>query len=323
LKLFGNDFSIVPFLSHFDLDNRSIMIEAPKNDKGIAAVAGRQFGLITAVQLTELGISPNAITRRSQDGRLHRVFRGVYSVGYKPLSNEARLFSAVLAVGSRSALSHSTAARHLAVWKRKEALIHVTAPGKPRKRPSVVVHRSSTLHEDEITVLNGIPVTTVARTLFDLSGDLSPYEIANAIYEAEYRGIFDIDDVRKVLSRNKGTKGAKVLSRALELNAYGSAGTRSRLELEFLTKVLTCKVSEPMVNVELPTRDGMIGVDFWWPALRLVVEVDGPAHERQRSKRVDKQRDTLLRDQGIEVLRCTRAQFHSTIEYIRRLETAK
>jgi hypothetical protein len=86
---------------------------------------------------------------------------------------------------------------------------------------------------------------------------------------------------------------------ALELNKTGSAGTRSELEGRFLALTSESGLPEPLVNTHLEDLE----VDFHWPQLNLVVEVDGPGHTRPRTRHEDHERDTRLRAAGHSILR--------------------
>src|SRR4029079_6316896 len=90
-----------------------------------------------------------------------------------------------------------------------------------------------------------------------------------------------------------------VLERALELNSSGSAGTRSDLEDAFLAIVARAGLPEPRVNT--PTLD--VEPDFRWPERRLVAEVDGPGHARERAKRNDARCERILRTAGHDLVR--------------------
>jgi hypothetical protein len=83
------------------------------------------------------------------------------------------------------------------------------------------------------------------------------------------------------------------------VNAGGSAGTRSDLEDAFLAIVKAAGLPEPLVNT--PTLD--VEADFRWPDRRLVVEVDGPGHARERAKRNDARCERILRAAEYEILR--------------------
>ena len=89
------------------------------------------------------------------------------------------------------------------------------------------MHRVRTLDPRDVTSHNGIPVTTVHRTLVDLADLLTPYQLANVIHEAAYRGRFVEAAVRDPMDRVSGRRKLHVLERAIELHHAGSAGTRA------------------------------------------------------------------------------------------------
>ncbi len=155
-------------------------------ERAIAAVAGRQYGTITRDQLRCLGLSDDAINRRLAAGRLHLIHRGVYAVGHRALTRNAHWLAAVLAGGSGAALSNQAAG---AMWSfiAYSGRPHVTVPRWKRPQPRITWH-VSLLPADEVTHLDGIPITTVARTLLDLASVLDRHRLAKAIDEAEARG---------------------------------------------------------------------------------------------------------------------------------------
>src|SRR4051794_35365115 len=77
----------------------------PPRDLAIAALAGRQHGVVSLAQLVNLGLSPEAVRSRVASGRLHRVHRGVYAVGHSILTDKGRVKAATLAFGARCAAS--------------------------------------------------------------------------------------------------------------------------------------------------------------------------------------------------------------------------
>jgi hypothetical protein len=142
-------------------------------------------------------------------------------------------------------------------------------------------------------------VTTVPRTLVDLSDVLTPHQLANVIHEAAFRNLFDEGAVHAAIDRANGRHNLHVLARALALNRAGSAGTRSELEDRFLALTSKSGLPEPLVNTHIEELE----VDFHWPQLSLVVEVDGPGHTRPRSQREDRERDASLRAAGHTIVR--------------------
>ena len=170
-----------------------------------------------------------------------------------------------------------------------------------RHRPveGIVTHHCIELDPRDVTVVRGIPVTTVARMLVDLGAVLTPHQLCWVINEAAFRGRFGLAATRRATARAHGHRGIGVLKRALALYAQGSAGTKSRYEDAFLTLA----EPEPLVNMALLGYE----VDFHWPQRQLVVEVDGN-HGRPKDLRSDGGRDETLRGAGWTVLRFTGEQ---------------
>jgi predicted transcriptional regulator of viral defense system len=261
----------------------------------IAAVAGRQHGVITTAQLNAVGVARSSILDRVRTGRLHPLYRGVYAAGHDRLSQEGRWLAAVLAAGPGAALSHEAAANHWRIWRRKARGIDVIVPGQRRSRDGVTIHRVRNLDPRDVTTRQGIPITTPARTLVDLAQTLTAHQLANVIHEAAFHDRFDEAETREAIKRATG-RHLTNLHAALQAHASGSAGTRSALEDRFLANL---QGPQPLVNTKLHG----IEVDLHWPAENLVVEIDGPGHTRPRTRVEDEQRDARLTDSGIQVVR--------------------
>jgi very-short-patch-repair endonuclease len=265
-------------------------------DARIAAVAGRQHGLVTTRELREAGLDSAAVVRRVRAGRLHRVGRAVYAVGHASLSQEGRWMVAVLEAGEGAALSHLAAARLWEIWRRRATTIDVVSPRRSRLPH---VHWARHLAPQDVTRRNGIPVTTVARTLVDLTAILTSEQLANVIHEAAFRQRFSETATRAAMERATTPRSLHILEAALQAHASGSAGTKSALEDQFLARVRDQGLPEPLVN----TRVDGLEVDFLWPESNLIVEVDGPGHRRPRTRREDSERDARLSAAGYRVIR--------------------
>jgi hypothetical protein len=264
----------------------------------IAAFAAMQHGLVTLVQLLSAGLVHSQISRRVASGRLHRVHTGVYAVGHEVLSREALWHAAVLGAGEGAALSHVTAAELHGITRHRSSLIAVVSP-RLRTLDGVRVRRYRTLDPRDVTTHRGIPVTTVHRTFVDLSDLRTPHQLANVIHEAAFKGRFVEAAVRDSMERANGRHHLHVLQRAITLYNKGSAGTKSGPEDAFL--LIQPFNPEPLVNTELHGFE----VDFHWPDLELVVEIDGPGHTRPTTRRDDARKDRALKAAGYEVLRFT------------------
>jgi Protein of unknown function (DUF559)/Transcriptional regulator, AbiEi antitoxin len=265
----------------------------------MAAIAARQHGVITTAQLVQSGLTYSGISKRAAKGRLHRKYPGVYAVGQPRLSQQGEWIAATLACGLGAYLASFNAAVHMKLWRRRVTAIHVLKPRGRRTPHGVHAHTYRRLDPRDVTVHDGIPVTTVPRTLIDLSDVLTAHQLANVIHEAAFRKRFNERAVRAAMHRANGRHNLHILDKALALNKAGSAGTRSELEDRFLSLTSKSGLPEPLVN----TRVEDLEVDFHWPGLNLIVEVDGPAHSRPRTKREDDERDARLRAAGHTVLR--------------------
>lgn len=273
--------------------------DQPELDARLAALAGRQYGVVSREQLRRLGFGETAVEERLRTKRLHRLHRGVYSVGHRALRAEAFRLAAVLACGPGAVLSHAAAAAHLEIRHSSATRIDVSVPVRSgrRHRDGIRIHRTR-LSPEDVTVHGGIPVTTVARTLLDLADQLNPQALKRAIDEAEYRRLFDLAALIAVVDRNPGRRGAKVMAavgRAPEL-------TRSVLEDRFLALVRKRGWPKPQVNAWVQGFE----VDFYWPEAALVVEVDGfAAHGTRARFESDRRKDRALRRANLQPIRLT------------------
>jgi very-short-patch-repair endonuclease len=269
-------------------------------DGRLAALAERQHGVVSREQLRRLGLGEHGIARRVRSGRLHRLYRGVYSVGHPVLGREGRWMAAVLAGGPGAVLSHASAGSLWDIRASGATRIDVTIPqrGGRRERPGLRVHRSRRLGRHEVTLRRRIPVTTLARTLLDLADVLDAQALKRVVDEAEYLRLLDMAAVHSAIARNPGRAGAKLTRAArgpLEL-------TRSAAESLFLAVVERHGLPRPRVGVEV----GGYEVDFYWPDANLIVELDGfAAHGTRKRFENDRRRDRRLARAGLQTIRLT------------------
>jgi hypothetical protein len=266
---------------------------SPRADWRIAEVAKGQGGVISLAQLERCGLSRSAAARRARAGRLHRLHRGVYAVGHAAVGRHGRLWAAVLA--SDGVLTHRTAGDLHALRRSVSARIEVTAP-VARRIDGVLVHRGVV---PEITLIDGLPVTTVERTVLDLADVLRADQLDRVLDEADRRRILDVPTLTGLIGTSNGRRGVGVLRRALA-SFQPPPFTRSELEIRFLALVEDAGIPAPMVNQMLLGYE----VDFHWPSERLVVETDGWGDHGTYAAFVrDSRREAALRIAGYEVLR--------------------
>lgn len=212
-----------------------------------------------------------------------------------------RQLAAVLACGPGALLSHRSAAELWGLGPSPRR-IEVTAPRSRRGRAGIVVHRSRSVQAPDVAVEDGIPITSVARTLIDLADVLPERRLADAVHEAEVRRLFDLTSVEAALGRLAGRRRHAHLRRVLAAYSPGAGLTRSEAERRFLELCASGGLPAPEMNVSIHGLE----VDFLWRAADLAVEVDGAAsHHTRRAFHDDRRRDRLLAARSIQVVRVT------------------
>jgi hypothetical protein len=211
--------------------------------------------------------------------------------------------AAVLACGPEAMLSHHSAA---ALWELRptaRSAVDVTAPGRTRHgRPGITFHPVRRLDPVDRARLDGVPVTTVARTLFDLAEVLAPRQLERAFEQAERLRLLDLRAINNLARRSRGRHGLRALSALLAERREPAPATRSELERRFLDLCHTAGLPRPAVNIVVSGLE----VDAVWPDQRLVVELDGHAfHHTRAAFERDRLRDATLQLAGYRVLRVT------------------
>jgi len=263
-------------------------------------LAARHHGVVARRQLRSAGVSLDVVNRRVQTGRLRVLHRGVYLVG-PVVAPRTMEMAAILACGREAAVACWSAA---GLW-----VIVPAPPGRKavevltehaHRRPGIRIHRVSVLRKDEVTRLDGIPITTPARTVFDLAKTATVRELERALAEALALRLTTRRKIRRLLERYPRARGSRAL-RAL-LDDGMPARIRSEAEELFHTLVREAGLPLPRVNVRVAGFE----VDFFWPDERLVVEIDGAAYHRSRlAFERDRRRDGALLAAGFRVYRVT------------------
>ena len=218
--------------------------------------------------------------------------------------------AAVLAGGSGAALSHRSAAALWGLRPSLRGLTEVTAPRRRRPRHGIEMHRGN-LPGGEVTVLRGIPITTVARTLFDLAAVLGRRQVERAVHEAEARRLDDSLSLHELVARHPGRRGVAAIRAILAAGRIGSTVTRSELEARFARFLDAIGLPRPEVNTSIQVGGRWVEADCVWRAQRLIVELDGHAfHATTAAYERDRARDRSLHVGGWRVVRITWRQLH-------------
>jgi very-short-patch-repair endonuclease len=268
----------------------------------IAALAGRQHGVASAAQLRDLGLTARSIEARLRVGRLIRLHRGVYAVGHTALTRRSRELAAVFACGPGALLSHRSAAALWGILRTGSPRIEVTARRARKGGRGITLHRSRAIHPDDGAEVEGVPVTSVARTFLDLADVVDARRLARALNEAETLQLFDLSSVQAVLDRANGRHGVGRLRRVLAAYVPQAAFTRSETERRFLRLCREHGLPQPRTNTWIGDQE----VDAYWPDARLAIEVDSRTfHSTRQAFEEDRRRDRRLAALGIQVNRVT------------------
>ncbi len=147
--------------------------------------------------------------------------------------------------------------------------------GGPRRFGGVLVHRSQTLDDDR-DLLNGIPITSVTRTLLDLATYVSSRALARAVREGVRLQRTTIEAIANRLGHHRGRRGAARLAAAIARYAdLPLERARSGAEVRAMEILREAGLAMPRLNVRIAGAEA----DLSWPAHRLIIEVDGgPFH---------------------------------------------
>ena len=254
-------------------------------------IADRQHGVVARWQLLAAGMSPEAIARSLKAGRLRSMLRGVYSVGHAVVSADGWYQAALLACGDQSVLGHHTACMKWDLRRGDLFPLSVIVPGDRGRKLDRIQTRRTKLDRRDWMLFDGLRLTTPARTIIDMAGELSPKEMRLLVERAQDVKRFDPKRIEEVLERNHRRPGCRPLLHLIALLNPDADGAKSYLERLFLKLVRKAGLPFPEVNVMIEKRER----DFVWRDRRLVVEVDGYAnHSSRQAMRRDRARDREL-----------------------------
>lgn len=295
---------------------------------GIWELQERQHGVVTRGQLLEAGLSGDAIRHRLDRGRLHRLLPGVYAVGRPGVTTKGRWMGAVLACGSKSLLSHRSAAALCGLIRPRPGPVEVVIPAHLAKRyQGIRAYRRASSEADRSgepadlrdhsdllrwRLVDDIPVTAPAVILVDLASCIPTGQLEAAINEADHLDLIDPEALRGALDALPRRPGARRLRVLLDTTTH--ALTTTVLEQRFLPLAREAGLPTP----ETQARPRGHRVDFLWPDLGLVVETDSLRYHRTAFKQAgDKRRDNEHVAAGLVTLRFTHGQVSYEPGYVR------
>lgn len=277
-------------------------------DRRVEELASKQHRVFTTAQVLLLKGTHGSIRHRKETGRWVAAGRGLLRLVGASSTWESELMGIVLTAPCDAVVSHRAAAQLYGLPGFSAGMLELTTHhGHFLRREGVVQHRSTKLPEHHQRLVSGLPVTSVARTLFDLSAVVHERRAERATDNALASGLVTWPALAGVFDElsGRGRRRAAVFGRIVADRQGSYVPLASELEARFVELVRDHGLPAPERQVDLGDADGWIGcVDFWFRDARLVVEVDGGRfHSGLLDRAQDRARDARLRAMGCAVLR--------------------
>ncbi len=270
----------------------------------VAERAADSWGVVSLDELFACGLTEAVVGAWVAAGHLHRVHHGVYAVGHVGLTPEGRWLAAMKASGPDALLSHTSSVMLLGLWPVEDRRAEVTVPhGQVRAPAGIRVHRTRSLHPEDVVRHRGIRTTSAARTILDLAPRLPDVALRRLMSRAQSMHLTNLRLLGRQLDRAQGRAGRARFARVL---ASRPPATRSELEDRVYDLLVTGGFDAPDVNVPMHLDGRRIVPDFRWAAQQLVVEADGAQwHDTPQARADDAERQAVLEAHGERVLRVT------------------
>jgi very-short-patch-repair endonuclease len=280
-------------------------------EREISSLERAQFGLVTTKQLQELGLTQSAIVNRVGGDRHRRVRKGVLLSPSVAASFETRVLAAVMAGGDLAFGSHESAARIHQQPLPCAAAIEVTTDleRRPRLR-GVKVHRSGLILPEDVCIIDGIRVSTPARTIVDLSGRYDSRVIGRMIDDALRRHLTSMAELYEATQRLKSAPGrSQKTMRTLLLRRDGSSEEHESILEDFVFDSLRrFKLPIPIAQYKVTIEGRDRRIDFCYAEERVALEPKGfGPHSSRQAFDEDALRGNELRLAGFQVLEFTSA----------------
>ncbi len=261
---------------------------------GVVDMAADQFNRISRRQLRESGWTADAIKHRISRGELVIVESGVLAIAPALTHDPWGKWMSATLTHPGSVLSHIAAAVAWGILSFEESFVSITRPGNggPRLHGAVMVHRSETIAEDT-TDLDGIPITSVPRTLLDLAAFVSEPALARAVREAVRLELVTLVELGDSLGRYRGRRGVRRLAKTIaRYSGLPLERARSGAEVRALEILRDADSPMPRLNYRVAGEEA----DLSWPRHRLIVEIDGDPFHLDKGE--DARKEKAWRDAG-------------------------
>ncbi|AKN15863.1 hypothetical protein MHAE_09580 [Mycobacterium haemophilum DSM 44634] len=241
------------------------------------------------------------VTRHKLQRWYHPVYPGVYAPKDHNLSLRDRTVGAWLWSGRRGVVAGVAAsALHGARWVEDDTPIELIWSNT--RPPEGLVARDETLADDEVTRVAGLPVTTPARTAYDLGRQLPRGQALARLDALMWATPFLTEEVLLLAKRHAGARGVRRLRTVLPLIDGGAASPK-----ETWLRLLLIDNGLPIPTTQIPVVHSWrtVGVlDMGWEELKVAAEYDGDQHRSDRRQYVrDQRRLRKLEELGWIIIR--------------------
>lgn len=277
-------------------------MSGPPTDDELARLAG-PLRVLRLQALLAAGLTRDAIRHRVDQGRLQRLWPGVYLVGSTTAGPLSLAFGATQAFAADAYVDGPWGCFVHGFRPQPDLPVDILLPAGSRdRREGIRPHRSGTIGSRDAGVRGGIPVVSPARAILGVAVDEPVPAVEALIADAQIAKALTEADLRDVLDRCGRHPGAATLTAAL---ADSPGLTRSEAERILRRLLKQAGLPQPMTDYVI----GRYRADFAWPALKLIVELDSFAfHGHRRAFHDDRRRTAWLTAQGWSVLPVTAKQ---------------
>ena len=275
--------------------------------KKLMRLSGRQHGAFTWDQAIDSGVAPTEIKVLVRRGVIERVVLGVYRVVGSPDTWRQRLMIAVLAAGEGAAVSRRAAAALLGIRGYDEGIVEITQTRRPsRRHPYGIEHSSRYLPAEHVQLVDGIPVTTVERTVMDLCASCRTKRAEWLVKTVVSMKLTTIGKLATLLTEmaKPGRKGISLL-RATLAALDDEPMDATELEKLVIAVIKAAGLPLPVREVQVGGTTAPVGrIDFLYRTARIVIEADSKAwHGNWVATEDDQRRDKKLIAAGYYIVR--------------------
>ena len=280
-----------------------------KLDRSIAQLAARQYGTFSRKQAMAAGATPRMIGYRLEQKIWSQLHTGVYALTGTQDSWERMQMAACLWSRGIAGVRSAAHLHRLPGFDHAQVEVLTETGKRPMPRCGVVVHHTNRLPRCHVVKVQGIPTTSIERTLFDLSGHVSRRRASIAVDHALHSGLTTVGalDHCLYLTARRGREGSSRLRKLIQQRAELREYPNSPLETVVFDLLAGAGLKMPDLQVVIRDRAGFVArPDFVWRQEQVVLEAHGFLwHQNEHTKASDAQKRDRLVDLGYKVLYVT------------------